>query len=252
MTQIHTIPFHIGDFISGTLGLDATETGAYAMLLFAHYEAGVGGLPNDDKQLGRIAKCSPKQWGRVRERVMGKFTLIDNFWRSSKVIEVIQKVHSISANNRAKALNRHGSNDASAEPAQSNPEAINQKPINKGKKGNKARPPAEPLPTPEEFGLILDQTKWAAFLKIRPKKKNTPESIREVLETLEKMKAQGHDPNERLSYSIAGGYPGIYWPNPPRAHAPDNRSTLSRAGDRLRESLQRPESGYQPPPDNPF
>lgn len=77
MTGFKYIQLHIGDFIGGVLHMDATEVGAYTMLLVAHYQAGEEGLPDDDRKLARIAKVSLKQWGRVKDTVMDKFELKD-------------------------------------------------------------------------------------------------------------------------------------------------------------------------------
>lgn len=90
--KIFEIPFHIGDFLSGTLHMDATETGAYWMLCVAHYQAGAGGLPNDDRQLARMARVTPQVWKRVRPSVIAKFSVEGEFLRHHRVIDVINKI----------------------------------------------------------------------------------------------------------------------------------------------------------------
>lgn len=47
---IITVPFHIGDFLSGTMHMDTLEKGAYLMLILAHYQSGEDGLQDDDKK----------------------------------------------------------------------------------------------------------------------------------------------------------------------------------------------------------
>lgn len=126
-THIIEVPFHIGDFLSGTMHMDATEVGAYWMLCVAHYQAGEQGLPDDDVKLSRIAKVSLKTWRRIRPTMAEKFTISDSFWKSSKVIEVLRKISQKSADAKAKALKRWEADDAVALPEQC-PDDANQKP----------------------------------------------------------------------------------------------------------------------------
>lgn len=113
---IITIPLHIGDFLGGTMHMDTLEKGAYLMLLLAHYQIGVDGLPNDQKKLSRIAGVTLKVWDRICPTLREKFTITDHFWEHKKVIEIIRKVEHISSQNSAKALKRHNSDIATAEP----------------------------------------------------------------------------------------------------------------------------------------
>lgn len=121
LAGVITIPFHIGDFLSGTMHMDATERGAYIMLLCAHYQAGEIGLPDDDKKLSRIAGVTMKTWSRIKPVMQEKFTVTDGFWRNSKTIDTLQKVAQLSANQRAKALKKHNPVDAAAQPQHSQP-----------------------------------------------------------------------------------------------------------------------------------
>lgn len=114
MTHVIEVPFHIGDFLSGTMHMDATEVGAYWMLCVAHYQAGEQGLPDDDVKLARIAKVSLKTWKKIRPTLAEKFTITDSFWRSSKVVDVLLKISARSANAKAKSLKRWNRDDATA------------------------------------------------------------------------------------------------------------------------------------------
>jgi uncharacterized protein YdaU (DUF1376 family) len=121
ISGVITIPFHIGDFLSGTLHMDTLEKGAYIMLLLSHYQSGEKGLPNDDKKLSRIAGVSPKVWDRIKPILSEKFTIKNDVWVSQKCVEVLRKVHEKSSKQRDKALKRHNSDDATAEPRQCQP-----------------------------------------------------------------------------------------------------------------------------------
>jgi uncharacterized protein YdaU (DUF1376 family) len=116
MTGIITVPLHIGDFISGTLHMDAAQKGAYIMLILSHYQIGAKGLPNDDRQLARIAGVSLKQWDKMKPILSQKFEITETFWISSKCVEVLQKVHDKSSAQRAKVLKRYNSPPTTVEP----------------------------------------------------------------------------------------------------------------------------------------
>ncbi len=133
--NIIEFPLHIGDFLSGTMHMDAAETGAYVMLLIAHYQAGPQGLPNDDKKLSRIARCSPKQWEKIRPVLEEKFTISDDFWIQKRVVDVLQKVEDKSSVGKANALKRWNGDYATALRRQCDGNA-NHKPITNIKEKN--------------------------------------------------------------------------------------------------------------------
>lgn len=118
---IITVPFHIGDFLSGTMHMDTLEKGAYLMLILAHYQSGEDGLQDDDKKLSRICGVTLKVWLRIRPIIQEKFYIENGLWRSKKCIEVLRKVHEKSSAQRAKALKRHDSYHATAEPRHCQP-----------------------------------------------------------------------------------------------------------------------------------
>lgn len=98
MTHIIRFPFHIGDFLSGTLQMDAAEIGAYTMLIVAHYQAGEYGLPDDDARLARICHCTEKVWKRLRVTLAEKFTISNGRWVHDKVVETLQGIEERSEN----------------------------------------------------------------------------------------------------------------------------------------------------------
>ena len=114
MTHVIEVPFHIGDFLSGTMGFDATEVGAYWMLCVAHYQHGEQGLKDDDKTLATIARVSMKVWKRIRPKLEEKFSVSDGWWTHSGVLRRLQKINEMSAQNKAKALKRWNADDARA------------------------------------------------------------------------------------------------------------------------------------------
>lgn len=93
MSNITHIQFHIGDFLGGVMQMDCAEVGAYTMMIIAHYQAGLKGLPADEDKLRRITKCNPKVWARIRASVLEKFTLIDGFYIQERVCDELRKIH---------------------------------------------------------------------------------------------------------------------------------------------------------------
>lgn len=101
--------------------MDATEKGAYIMLLISHYQVGETGLPDDDKQLARIAGVSGKTWSRIRPVMAAKFNIENKLWVNQKAVDTLRKVAQLRSQNSAKALKRYNSGDATAELQQCQP-----------------------------------------------------------------------------------------------------------------------------------
>lgn len=66
------MPLYIADYLADTQDLDAERHGAYLLLLMAAWMRG-GRLPNDDRKLSTIARCSAAQWKRVKPDVLPFF-----------------------------------------------------------------------------------------------------------------------------------------------------------------------------------
>lgn len=111
MSNVLSFQFHIGDFLTDALQMDATECGAYTMLMIAHYQAGEDGLPDDDEKLARIAKVTPHVWkGRIRKEVLEK-KFAQNFsqnfstnWVSKRVVDNLKKREKFLSNFEANPL----------------------------------------------------------------------------------------------------------------------------------------------------
>jgi uncharacterized protein YdaU (DUF1376 family) len=140
MSKIHTIPLHIGDLITDTMHLSAAELGGYVRLLTVHYRIGQQGLPDDDIQLRRITGLDNRTWRNCKQNILAYFTLDENRrWVHGKVQKVLSEIQSVQDQNRAKALKRWNTADATALPEQSNGSAtamqsISHKPEDKSKR----------------------------------------------------------------------------------------------------------------------
>jgi hypothetical protein len=83
-------------------------------LFVAHFQIGTEGLPNDEGKLANIARVSPKVWKKIRPAIIKHFHYMPDVngnpdgghWVSDWCITAIERIEDISAQNRAKALNR--------------------------------------------------------------------------------------------------------------------------------------------------
>jgi uncharacterized protein YdaU (DUF1376 family) len=67
------LPLWTDAYIADTMHMGCLESGAYLHLLMAAWRSPTCTLPDDDKMLGRMARCTPREWAKVRPVVM-------NFW----------------------------------------------------------------------------------------------------------------------------------------------------------------------------
>lgn len=95
------MPLYIADYRAKTAHLCAAEHGAY-LLLMMHYWT-TGGLPDDDRQLARIACMDLAEWKRTR-------TIIESFfedgWKHKRIEEEFAKADDLSSKRRSAAEQR--------------------------------------------------------------------------------------------------------------------------------------------------
>lgn len=104
------MPLYIGNYKADTAHLGALEHGAYLMLIMHYWQA--ESLPDDDKQLARIACTSPAEWRRIRPTIAAFF---DGGWKHQKIERELAKSKKISESttDRARqAANARWSKDA--------------------------------------------------------------------------------------------------------------------------------------------
>lgn len=89
MAEFNMLPLYTDTFISDTIDLDATESGAYLMLLMCAWRSPGCRLPDDDVRLARFARCDGRTWRRIRETVMAFWEREgDGFWVNPKLSKV--------------------------------------------------------------------------------------------------------------------------------------------------------------------
>jgi len=108
MADFPYVQIWVADFMGDTQHLDCLESGAYLLLLFAAWRSPECGLPDDDRKLARMSRCSLKQWLRIRGVVLGFWTINpqDGRWHQKRLDEVRRKaaIKSIKATQSAQVM----------------------------------------------------------------------------------------------------------------------------------------------------
>lgn len=103
------MPLYVPDYRADTAHLGALEHGAY-LLLIMHYWL-TGGLPDDEKQLSRIACTTDTEWRRCRP-VIEKF--FEPGWKHRRIEKELAKAADISGKRRGAAEEMHQRKAATA------------------------------------------------------------------------------------------------------------------------------------------
>jgi len=99
------MPLYIGDYLADTMHLDASEHGAYLLLLMHYWRNGP--LPDDDKALSAIARTTRKAWDGGIGAVVRKFFLLDGaMLRQKRVDAELSKAEANSVKKRSAATAR--------------------------------------------------------------------------------------------------------------------------------------------------
>ena len=104
------MPLYVADYLRDTRRLTAAEHGAYLLLIMEYWTTGV--LPDDDRQLSRIASMTPAEWRRARPNVQPFFT---DGWRHKRIDAELARSAEISSKRSASAKLKHSNSSANAE-----------------------------------------------------------------------------------------------------------------------------------------
>jgi uncharacterized protein YdaU (DUF1376 family) len=92
------MPLYIADYLADTTHLSAMESGAYLHLIMNYWQN--GGLPNDDRQLSRIAKLTDREWRKLKPTLQSFF---GPKWRHKRIDQEILEAVRIADSNSGKA-----------------------------------------------------------------------------------------------------------------------------------------------------
>ena len=105
-TNIISIPFHIGDYQKATRGFDATEHGAYFLLLMELYSNG-GSIPHDSRRLQRVCAVFDNDiWQQVEPVILAKCIVSGGVISNAKVVKVLSEIEKRSRNAATNAKKR--------------------------------------------------------------------------------------------------------------------------------------------------
>lgn len=213
MASVHTIPLHLGDLITDTVHLSAAELGAYMRLLSFHYRAGRGGIPDDDVQLRRITGLDNKTWRSSRDTILSFFEQDgDRRWVHRRVQKTLDGIAAVQEQNRAKALKRWNTPDATALPEQCSGSAAAMQSKSQKPKARRGSGTDVPSPPPTSSPDWLPVPEWEAFKEMRKKLKAPLGDYAEqlALRDLTKLREQGQDPKAVIDQSIFRSWKGLF------------------------------------------
>jgi uncharacterized protein YdaU (DUF1376 family) len=85
------MPLYVGDYLGDTGHLTTTQHGAYLLLMMHYWRK--GGLPDDDRQLSKIAKLPLKTWCEYRATLQDFF---HDGWKHKRIEAELVKMMRVS------------------------------------------------------------------------------------------------------------------------------------------------------------
>lgn len=116
MSKKPWMPLYIADYLKDTTHLGALESGAYLHLIMDYWQNGK--LPDDNRQLARIAKMTDREWKAARSTLQAFF---HDGWKHKRIDEELSHAEEVSSKRRDAANARH---QAKAEQDDSKTDAI--------------------------------------------------------------------------------------------------------------------------------
>jgi uncharacterized protein YdaU (DUF1376 family) len=175
------MPLVIGAYLADTGHLSTVEHGAYLLLLMTAWTRD-GSLPDDDVQLARIVRASPREWKALRPALVGFFAVADGVWTQKRLTVELDRAKAKQAAAQAKAQKaggtrwgKQGPNDASSigqasddNDAPSIGQALPERcpipiPVSSLRSETKKEPARKkPQPIPQDFAISDRVRAWAA------------------------------------------------------------------------------------------
>ena len=98
------MPLYIGDYLADTMLLDATEHGAYLLLIMAYWRNG-GPISSNKKNIILITKMTPNQYRKVSPTLLNFFVEKGGFLHHKRLDSEIERATAKQAAAREKASN---------------------------------------------------------------------------------------------------------------------------------------------------
>lgn len=84
------MPLYVARYLADTSHLTAVAHGAYMLLIMNYWQRGKP-LPDDDRKLSVIARCTSDEWAEIRDDLAEFFTIENGVWTHDKVAHEIKK-----------------------------------------------------------------------------------------------------------------------------------------------------------------
>tara|TARA_R110002020_G_scaffold95937_9_gene230105 strand:+ start:48104 stop:49018 length:915 start_codon:yes stop_codon:yes gene_type:complete len=82
----YACPIWVDAFLRDTLDLEADEFGAYHLILYAMWSREACNMPDDDRKLARVSRCSTKLWkSRIRPSLEPFFNVDGGVWTNTRL-----------------------------------------------------------------------------------------------------------------------------------------------------------------------
>lgn len=111
------MPLYIADYLKKTTHLGAIESGAYLHLIMDYWQN--DGLPDDDRQLARIARMTDREWRAARTTLQAFF---HDGWKHERIDDEIKEAIQLAKSNAGKA--RDAANKRWSKHKKGEPEAM--------------------------------------------------------------------------------------------------------------------------------
>lgn len=102
MSKLHWMPLNVADYRADTAHLSGLEHGIYLLLIMHYWQT--GGLPDDDKQLARIACVTLTEFRGARSTIAAFFL---PGWKHKRIEQELEKARKISAKRSFAAEEKH-------------------------------------------------------------------------------------------------------------------------------------------------
>lgn len=118
MSKKPWMPLYIADYLKDTTHLGALESGAYLHLIMDYWQNGK--LPDDGRQLARIAKLTDREWRKLKPVLQAFF---HDGWKHKRIDEELAHATDVSEKRKKAVAEReakrqqHGNNGGSNDPS---------------------------------------------------------------------------------------------------------------------------------------
>lgn len=212
MAAIPYMPLYVSDYLADAGHLSTFEHGAYLLLIMNYWQRG-GPLPNDEKQLARIARVTMPQWRKIAPTVTRFFVSQGDFFVHHRIDRELSRVlaKSLKAREAGLASVERRLNGRSTEPQRT----FNHTDTDTREEDTSvSSPPISPVKNRGVFSVPdwVPEAEWLGFCEMRQRIRAplTDRAKGAIIRQLEQLHACGHPPGRVLDQSTANAWRGVF------------------------------------------